>query len=234
MNVQQIKKVLEPITWKSKSAKCALDKVAFRNGHGYACDGRIAVRIRLDDPNEETPEEDVGLYKFDDIDGFLSEVETRSKWYMLDAEAVKAITDRFAKVVADEVDIHRMVSDSSFVECVCPHCGETVWYDSVDDKIVAEMVDDDPVDPKQVPFPGSMELGDDNAIVGFGYLRAIIHVIGGDAQFALGDEREGGGLILFFRSYDGSIVGALMPVRVMDKCIYTPNWEIKCREVGND
>lgn len=233
MNVKQITEVLEPITDKSKSPKRALNKVAFRNGHGYACDGRIAVRIRLDDPNEEIPEEDGGCFPFDDIDGFLSEVETRSKWYTLDAEAVKAITDRFAKLVADEVSIHRMVFNSSFAECVCPHCGKTVWYDTIDDTIVKERVDGDPVDPKSVYFPGRIELGDANSDVGFGYIRAIIHVIGIDAQLALGDECEDGNRKLFFRSYDGSIVGVLMPVLVIDNRIYTPNWEIKCREVEN-
>lgn len=234
MNVQQITKVLEPITDKSLKPKRSLTKVAFRNGHGYACDGRIAMRIRLDDPNKEIPEEDGGCYPFLVIDDLMLEVDKQDKWYMLDAEALKDVTGKFAEVVRNEDINRREMFDSRYVECECPHCGETVWFDTDDETIVEERVKDEPVDPKLVYYPGLLKLGDEKVVVGFGYIQAITVVIGRDAQFALGDEREDGNRILLFRSYDGSIAGALMPIRVeQGALVHTVNWEIKCREVTN-
>ena len=230
MNVQEITKVLEPITDKSLNPKRSLNKVAFRNGYGYACDGRIAMRIRLDDPNEDIPEENGGCYRFDDIDGFLSEVETQSKWFMLDAEALKDVTDRFVKIVKDE-NIERRIR---YIECECPHCYKTVWFDTNNETIAEERVEDEPIDPKRISYPGLLKLGDEDIVVGVGYIQAITVVIGRDAQFAIGDKREDGNRKLLFRSYDGSITGVLMPILVVPGAlVYTVNWEIKCREVTN-
>lgn len=231
MNVQQITEVLKPITYKSTKPIKSLNKVAFRNGHGYACDGRIAMRIRLDDPSEEIPEEDGGRYQFEAIDGFLSEIETRRKWFMLDAEALKDVANKFAEIVRDE-NIDRR---SRYVECECPHCYKTVWFDTVDETIVEERVEEEPVDPKRISYPGLLKLGDDDIVVGCGYIQAITYVIGRDAQFALGDERDDGNRTILFRSYDGSIVGVLMPILVAPgTLVHTVNWEIKCMEVTND
>ena len=233
MNVQEITEVLEPITDRSSKPKRSLKKVAFRNGHGYACDGRIAMRIMLDDPNEEIPEEDDGCYPFLAIEDLMVEVDKQDKWYTLDAEALKDVTDRFDRFVRDRKFLSDSLYDSRYAEHLCPHCGKTVWYDSITESIVAERIDNT-FDPKCEHFPGNMEIGDANAVVGFGYLRAAINVIGVEAQFALGDEREDGSRILFFRSCDGSIVGVFALIRVLDKDTYEPNWEIKCREVTND
>lgn len=234
MNVQQITKVLEPITDKSTKPKRSLNKVAFRNGYGYACDGRIAMRIRLDDPNEEIPEEDGGCYPFLAIEDLMIELDKQDKWYMLDAEALKDVTDEFVKIVRAESIDRREALNSRYVECVCPHCDKTVWFDT-DDKIIVEYrAEEEPVDPKRIYYTGAMRLGDENIVVGFGYIRAAINVIGAEAQFALGDELSDGNRVLFFRSCDGSIVGVMMPTRVLDNGMYGPNWVIECREVKND
>lgn len=230
MNVQQITEVLKPITYKSTKPIKSLNKVAFRNGHGYACDGRIAMRIRLDDPSEEIPEEDGGCYPFMNIDDLMLEVDKQGKWYMLDAEALKDVANKFAKIVRD-ANIDRR---SRYVECECPHCGKTVWFDTNNETIVEERVEDEPIDPKRISYPGLLRLGDEEIVVGCGYIQAITFVIGRDAQFAIGDKREDGNRKLLFRSYDGSITGVLMPILVAPGAlVYTVNWEIKCREVTN-
>lgn len=234
MNVQQITEVLEPVTDRSLKPERSLTKVAFRDGHGYACDGRIAMRIRLDDPNEEIPEEDGGCYPFKNIDDLMLEVDEQGKWFMLDAEALKDVTDKFAEIVRNENINRRKILNSTYIECECPHCGETIWFDTEDETIVEERVEGGPVDPKRIYYPGLLRLGDEEVVVGFGYIKAITYVIGRDAQFAIGDEREDGNRLLLFRSYDGSIVGVLMPISVKPgTLVYTVNWKIKCREVEN-
>lgn len=231
MNVQQVKKALEPFTL-MVNAPTTIGKVAFRNGVGYATDGRIAVKVRIDDPDEEIPEEDGGCFPFAKVDDLVAEAEVLGKWYRPDLAAINVIDKRFANMVHAEMIAHDQYLRERHIESVCPCCRETVWIDTENESVVKVRKEEVPFSPKNVLLPMRMSFAADGGScdVGFWYVQTVLRSFG-DAIFTMDDGRHDGVHLLMFRSRDCSAVGALMPLTT---CIgYEPEAYVRCREVEN-
>ena len=202
MNVQQVKKALEPFTL-MVNAPTTIGRVAFRNGFGYATDGRIAVKVRIDDPDEEIPEEDGGCFPFTKVDDLVADAEVLDKWYRPDSTSIEVIDKMFAKKVHAETVAHDKYLRERYIESVCPCCGNTVWYDTENESVVAVRKDDAPFSPKNILLPMRMSFAADDGScdVGFYYVQTVLRSFE-DALFAMDDWRHDGVHLLMFRSRD--------------------------------
>ena len=195
MNIELAKTAMTPLCRKINSGRVVMSTIAIKNGYAYASDGHIAVRCRVEMPDgqpcdstyddcpKEYPIEPLGML----LDGTTVKkwmvLPTESQdWYSLVEELEKEIEKKKAKAVEER--------ESRYKPEECPCCGETIYYDKSEYKLVNEedVPNPEDIDYRATLIPVEVVIDDESVVVDFGYLWAVYTVLG---KFEVGKDGFG-------------------------------------------
>lgn len=184
-----------------------------KDGVAYATDGRIVVADKLEEPCEDIVTRDDGIkIPVDSILGFASHPDCACIWNSLDEDALKAKDDAFAEMFKSE----RIKNDREYSDRYkivrCPSCGEDLWWDSWDEKLVDDPEPKDPVEILDVRLPIRIEFKHEHLDVNYAYLF-LLRKLYGELLVSFKYVESNHANLMLFKTSDGKTKGVLMPLR---------------------
>lgn len=189
----------------------SIKNLAIHDGFVYATDGRIAIRMKLDElRRNEVPDN----YPFDKLKSIIDDADKCDVSGVITEEDFNPIDDGFMREARGERNRQNRDYLDRYVSLVCPCCGDIVYLDHDYDKLVEEMEPQDKFDIRDVSKSITLDFGDEKVYVGMSYLHMIIAAFSKDynLRFAPCKVNAENRKLLCFKSTDGDLVGCLMPV----------------------
>lgn len=196
------------------SGSKTVTEVAVYDGVAYVTDGRIGFAARMSDPHDNCVPEG---YPIEHLKGILGEALEQTAWSALDLAEFKALDADFIGRVKQAMAEARSDYNSRYTAFDCPCCGETLYWDGDNDEVVREKEAMRVIEARDVYRTTRVEFCDGSSIVvNFCFLHMVHHFLGeGYMRFAVGENKEGK-RIMYMRSEDGAVHGALFPLVVED------------------
>ena len=207
-NEEQQMKRLEAFACENKDR--SISTVVIKDGVACVTDGVFCMKERLDGEfSDIVTREDGRVIPVDRMMMLASLPDSAKKWYVLEAD--KKIEDDFCEQYRAERAENRASYNNRYKHLVCPSCGDEVWWDSWNEKIVDETEPFCDVRIQSVMKPVSVRFGDEKELpVNFAYLFLVMKLYG-DIEVSFGE--EDGMDIMFFRTKDGRMSAVLKPLR---------------------
>lgn len=190
-----------------------ISTVVVKNGVGYATDGRILVSEKLDEAHEDVlSREDKKTLPVDSMIKFSKYPDGANKWFVISSD-----TKKFEDDLAEKFRAERQLNEQNYREhyklVTCPSCGEDVWFDTWEDKLVEEPEQKDVVTLQSISLSSCVMFGEDKVNINLSYLFLILKLYD-NVELSYGYADANGCNLLFFRTADGKMKGVLMPLHV--------------------
>ena len=192
----------------------SLKSPVYLGNHGYASDGRIAIKVGVLSV-EDSPDTKNAA----NIDAFMDAFDGAEPMPAAFAECVadKGLREKFDERVREAVEQSKSELESVTVE-KCPHCGEPIWIrdgEVLSEKTMEQMSEDatPEVARRDTSMPVVFELDSERQfIIGYRYAIMLVEACGIDGEYRVGTlcgSREA----VWGRSKDGSVQCVLMQMR---------------------
>ena len=196
MNIETAKAALGNICRKHKGYE-ALHKVAIKDGFAYATDGRIAMRVRVqtidgdcDASHDSVPED----YPIDSLDTYMKNLPSHGwRRIAVDGDNWRRLTTKLENTVKRKRNEAERERHDRYVMERCPCCGEYVYYDKEEERLVEEqdIEEAENIDWRDVDIPVEVDLGNETVFVNFGFLWEAKQILGGIEVCKGGDRMIG-------------------------------------------
>lgn len=183
----------------------AIREVAIRDGVVYASDGRIGLAGKL---KASFPDSVPDKFPFANLKEIVEVANTVPKFWALNQHDFTLcdgeFIERLDKQRLDDIREHR----ARYTEFSCPCCGDTLYWDNNEEEVVRAKSDLKATESRDVEISTRIHFPEKrSALVNFCYLHMLLQNLNGmGIAFGLGKDDK----ILYFRSADGGVYGALM------------------------
>ena len=202
MNGKEIRlKMTEPFLVRDDDRRTVLKKVCVKGGAIYASNGRIAIRIKEAELQDDVPEG----WPLEGLEGIYEAArKDEGEWWQFDSAIDKSMLD-FKKAFDEAVAEHKADVEDDFKqaeELTCPHCGETV-YRLRGELLTKEDIEGTPPTEDDFRCPADVKAGDWLTLFDFGLLKKGHEAVGITGRWKLthaGEMQE-----LYGVSCDGNV-----------------------------
>ena len=195
INIDAAKTIMHPLCRRWGSGDDKLREVIIKNGYAYACDGHILLRCTVGTADGRTYDSNYNDYPKEypvgSFNGLLHGRKVK-KWMALPTDSID--WHNFVAELTKEVERKKIIADQEHVSRYtieeCPCCGETVYYDKEECKLV-EQVDikmPEDIDYRDALLPVEVGIDGEYILVNFAYLWAAYMVLG---KFEVGKDEFG-------------------------------------------
>lgn len=220
MKLEEAKKLVRMFA--DRNTARTLSKVAVKNGFAYASDGRVGVKVKVDGQCEDDVPESWPVKALDGI--IEGSFDPDPKWFRIEGYHFQEMVKNLVEKRNDLVSENERDMRDRYKDVICPECGEHLYYDENEEKLVDEKEELDDVLFHDVKMGTVLVFGKEESRipVGFGYVYEVMSKIEGacgGVLFAKEDVSGKKGDVsskLLFKSEDGSVRGVLMPLRSLD------------------
>lgn len=180
-------------------------EVAIFDGVVYATDGRIVLAGKL---KASFPDSVPDKFPLEVLNEIVEVANTVPRFWALNQHDFTLcdgeFIERLDKQRLDDIREHR----ARYTEFSCPCCGDTLYWDNIEEEVVRAKSDLKATESRDVEISTRVHFPEKrSAIVNLCYLHMLLQNLNGiGIVFGLGKDDK----ILYFRSADGSVYGALM------------------------
>ena len=198
-------------TFTNPEKETRLGQIAFSGTSVYATDGRLAVDGRLEVlHSEEVPEK----YPIKSLREILGAPRANQNWFAIRFAEFELLDQQFKEAYKAEWQDRLRNYRTRYTEEECPCCGETVYWDSWDEKLVKEKEEMSDFDPREVEKSTLVRFtSGESVLVNFCYLHLLVQAFGRDIRLAIGHCTDEKNPMLHIRTADARVYGVLMPLR---------------------
>ena len=194
----------------------SISTVVVKDGIGYATDGRILVAEKLDEEHEDVvSREDKKILPVDGMIRFSKYPDNAKKWFVISSDT-KKLENKLSETLRAESRRNDRDYQDRYKLVTCPSCGDDVWFDTWNDKLVEEPEPKDVVTLRDISMPSCIVFGEEKVNVNFAYMFLVMksyEAAGFNVEFSYGYVDDDHCNRLFFRTADGKMKGVLMPLR---------------------
>lgn len=210
------KQVIEGLKRFCRRDSSALKKVAVRGQEAYVSDGAIGIAVKL--PDQQVDDVPVD-YPLDNLAEIIREAKPCTAFKFLNIAKFGEVDEEFSRRLEELRTDARRQFEENFKRCVCPHCGDEVYFD----EDTEDLFDKEEVQARleigemDINLYVTICFSDDKRFgeirVNLRYLHVLCDIYGRHGvRFAIGVNYSGKSM-LCFESEDGSMKGVIMPVR---------------------
>lgn len=149
--------------------------IAILDGCAYVTDGRIAIKMKLD---EQHPNEVPESYPIANMESIIDDAEKCNSSGVISDSDFKKIDDDFMQYARSERSQYSRNYLERYTEMACPCCGDTVYFDCETNKLVEEMEPQDRFDIRDVSSSITLDFDERKIYVGMSYLHMIFEAFG--------------------------------------------------------
>jgi len=195
----------------------SISAVMIKDGMGYATDGRLLVRERLDEKCDDIVTRDDGLcLPVDEMVNLAKHPDAATKWYRFPKTEFEAFSTEVEEAYKAKIAENNSFYRDRYKCATCPSCGEYMWWDDYEDWLVSEKEPPEKTTLPDVQLPVRFKFSEkDEADVNFAYIY-MVHMAYGDVLFSISRPDNYSRGLLLMKALDGKMQSVLMPLRVYD------------------
>lgn len=184
--------------------------VAVSGGVAYVTNGRIGLAAKLEgDYSDEVPDG----FPLKALKGIIDGGIGLKRWHLIDLDDFRKLDKEFGEKVMHIMAESRADYEERYKAFDCPCCGKTLYWDNDAGEVVETRPERYIPGAFDVDKSTRLAFNDGTGIeINFHYLHFLVKAFGeGVIRYAVAQDEKGHD-VLYLRSKDGSVHGALMPM----------------------